>query len=60
MIYRVKIETTTGIKTPAFHVLSSSEAITSAAKLYPNAISIKVVAELSQVTEDWGIDYSGY
>jgi hypothetical protein len=57
-IYRVKVETATGeMRTPAFRVLTPANAIESAAKLYPYAMSIKVVAELIQITEDWGVDY---
>jgi hypothetical protein len=46
------------MKTPAFRVSSPAEAIASAARLHPDATSIKVVAELLWTTEDWGVDYS--
>lgn len=59
MIYRIQVKLPSGYCYPAYKKNTKAEAIQSATRSFQDGIEFKVVAELLNLTEDWGYNYSG-
>lgn len=58
MIYRLRVKKKDfTIRTPAIDAATPTDAIAKVTSVYPDASEVKVLTQLSRVTDDWGHDY---